>query len=182
MVRGDNPEMTRLIPIVLCLWLVFPPLACAQLGQFVAAGRTMAADFHLPDLEGGTVFLSGYRGKVILVNFWATWCIPCRKEMPALERLWRNTKSSGLAVIAIDVGDDDVAIRSFLQRIDPPPSFTIGLDRNLAVAKLWRVDGMPTSFLIGADGRIAFQAIGAVEFDSVKTMNILHSLLIAPRK
>jgi thiol-disulfide isomerase/thioredoxin len=174
--------MTRLIPIVLCLWLAVPPLACAQLGQFVPAASTPAADFRLPDRDGRTIFLSGYKGKVVLVNFWATWCIPCREEMPALERLWRNMKSSSLAVIAVDVGDDDVAIRSFLQRIDPPPSFTIALDRDLTVTTMWHVEGMPTSFLIGADGRIAFQAVGAVEFDSAKTIELVHSLFIVPRK
>jgi thiol-disulfide isomerase/thioredoxin len=174
--------VTRLISIVLCLWITVPRLACAQLGQFVAAGDAPAADFHLPDREGHTVLLSGYRGRVVLVNFWATWCVPCREEMPALERLWRKVRSSGLAVIAIDAGDDKPAISHFLRGIDPPPSFTIALDHDLTVAKMWHVDGMPTSFLIGADGRIAFQAIGAVEFDSAKTMDILRNLLTAARK
>lgn len=173
--------MTRPIAIV-CLWLAVPSLAYAQLGTFVAAGGAPAADFRLPDRDGRTVLLSGYKGKVILVNFWATWCTPCGREMPGLERLWRKTKSSGFAVIAINAGDDDAAISSFLRGIDPPPSFTVALDRDLAVTKMWRVDGMPTSFLIGADGRIAFQAIGAVEFDSRQTMDVLHALLIAPRQ
>jgi len=174
--------MTRPIDIVFCLWLAVPPLACAQLGTFVPAGGAPAADFRLPDRDGRTVLLSGYKGKVILVNFWATWCIPCGQELPALERLWQKTKSSGFAVIAIDAGDDAAAISSFLRHIDPPPSFTVALDRDLTVTNMWRVDGMPTSFLIGADGRIAFRAIGAVEFDSTRTTDILHALLNAPRK
>ena len=174
--------MIRPIVIVFCLWLATPALACAQLGTFVAASGAPAVDFRLPDRDGRTVLLSGYKGKVILVNFWATWCTPCGKEIPALERLWRKTQSSEFAVIAIDAGDDDAAISNFLRHIDPPPSFTVALDRDLTVTTLWHVDGMPTTFLIDADGRIAFRAIGAVEFDSTQTTGILDALLHAPRK
>ena len=172
--------MMRLIASVFCLCLAVPPPACAQLGRFVAEGGTAAADFRLLDRDGRTVALSSYRGKVILITFWATWCIPCREEMPALERLWRNTRSSYLGVIAIDAGDDDAAISSFLRHIDPSPSFTIALDRDLTVTKTWHVDGLPKSFIIDAEGRIAYQAMGAVEFDSAQTLDILHGLLTTP--
>jgi peroxiredoxin len=174
--------MTRLVASVFCLCLAVPPLACAQLGRFVAEGGTAAADFRLLDRDGQTIALSGYRGKVILITFWATWCIPCREEMPALERLWRKTRSSNIGVIAIDAGDDDAAISSFLRRIDPPPTFTIALDRDLTVTEMWHVDGIPKSFIIGPDGRIAYQAMGAVEFDSAQTLDILHGLLTTARK
>lgn len=97
-------------------------------------------------------------------------------------RTCTRTRSSYLEVIAIDAGDDDAAISSFLRRIDPTPSFTIALDRDLTVTKMWHVDRLLRSFIIGADGRIAYQAMGAVEFDSAQTLDILHSLLIAPRK
>lgn len=169
--------MRCLLALVCCLGLVIAPQALGQTGRFNATGGMPAGDFRLLDRHGHPVALSTYKGKVVLVNFWATWCIPCRREMPALERLWRELKSSGLVVIAIDAGEDGATIDRFVRRIDPSPSFAIVLDRDLAVTKAWKVKGMPTSFIIDTRGRIVFQAMGAVEFDSAETKAILREIL-----
>lgn len=160
-----------------CLGLAIPSQVLAQTGGFNATSGTLTGDFRLLDRNGHAITLSTYKGKVVLLNFWATWCIPCRREMPALERLWREMKSSGLVVIAIDAGEDGATIDRFVRRIDPSPSFAIALDRDLAVTKAWGVKGMPTSFIIDTRGRIVFQAMGAVEFDSAETKAILRGLL-----
>lgn len=169
--------MKCLLFLACCLGLAIPPLALAQTGRFTATSGHPAGDFRLLDRGGHPVTLSAYKGKAVVVNFWATWCIPCRREMPALERLWREMKSSGLVVIAIDVGEDAATIDRFVRRIDPSPSFTIVLDRDLAVTNAWEVKGMPTSFIIDTHGRIVFQAMGAVEFDSADTKAILREML-----
>lgn len=169
--------MRCLLALVCCFGLVIAPQALAQMGRFNATGGTPAADFRLLDRDGHPITLSSYKGKVVLVNFWATWCIPCRREMPALERLWRELKSSGLVVIAIDAGEDGATIDRFARRIDPSPSFAIVLDRDLAVTKAWKVKGMPTSFIIDTHGRIVFLAMGAVEFDSAEAKAILRGIL-----
>ncbi|MCM2308386.1 MAG: TlpA family protein disulfide reductase [Sulfuritalea sp.] len=169
--------MKCLLALACCLGLAIPLPALAQMGRFNVIGGMPAADFRLLDRGGHPVALSAYKGKAVLVNFWATWCIPCRREMPALERLWREMKSSGLVVIAIDAGEDGATIDRFVRRIEPSPSFAIVLDRDLAVTKAWGVKGMPTSFIIDTKGRIVFQAMGAVEFDSAETKAILRGIL-----
>ena len=169
--------MKCLLALACCLGLAIPPHALAQMGRFNATSGMPAGDFRLLDRDGHPITLSAYKGKVVLVSFWATWCIPCRQEMPALERLWREMKSSGLVVIAINAGEDGVTIDRFVRRIDPSPSFAIVLDRDLAVTKAWKVKGMPTSFIIDTHGHVVFQAMGAVEFDSTETKAILRGIL-----
>ncbi|MFL6375122.1 MAG: TlpA disulfide reductase family protein [Pyrinomonadaceae bacterium] len=114
------------------------------------------ADFTLTDLQGKPWSLRDLKGKVVLVNFWATWCAPCRKEMPDLDALYTRFKDEGLVILAID--DEEVAkITPFLK--DKPVSYTVLLDPGRKVNDLYRIDGIPKSFIYDRDGNLVAESI-----------------------
>ena len=114
------------------------------------------ADFTLTDLQGKAWTLQALRGQVVLVNFWATWCDPCRREMPDLEALYRRFKNQGLVVLAIS--DDDVGKVKQLT-IDKRFTYPVLLDPGRKVTDLFRVEGIPKSFVYDRDGKLVSQAI-----------------------
>jgi peroxiredoxin len=114
------------------------------------------ADFTLEDLQGNPWSLKSLHGKVVLVNFWATWCPPCRKEMPDLETLYNRFKDQGLVILAIS--DEDAGkVKPFIG--ERKFTFPILLDPGRKVNKLFAVGGIPKTFIYGRDGRLAAQAI-----------------------
>ncbi|BAU49287.1 alkyl hydroperoxide reductase [Sulfurifustis variabilis] len=128
-------------------------------------GRPNAPDFTLPDIDGKTRRLSSNRGKVVLVNFWATWCPPCRREMPSMQRAWDQLKNENFVIYAVDVGEDEETIFGFTFSTGVEITFPILLDKEGKVVKQWPVRGLPTTFLIDAEGRIAYSAVGGREWD-----------------
>jgi thiol-disulfide isomerase/thioredoxin len=124
-----------------------------------------APALKLPDLDGKVHDLAALRGKVVVVNFWATWCPPCRREMPSLERLRQHLVDKGLAVVAVDVGEDADTVFSFTGQLDPAPAFPLLLDRDSAAMQRWKVKGLPTTFVVDAQGRVIYRAVGGREFD-----------------
>jgi len=132
--------------------------------QFKAAMAKLAADdevrakadFTLSDLEGKSWTLHDLRGKVVLVNFWATWCPPCRKEMPDLDTLYKRFKDQGLVILAID--DEEIAkIKPYLA--EHPVTYPILLDPGRKVNEGFRVDGIPKSFVYDREGKLVAQSI-----------------------
>lgn len=136
-----------------------------------------AKDFTLPDLDGKTHRLSDYRGKVVLVNFWATWCPPCRREMPSMERLSQRLKDQGFVVLAINQQEDPDKVFVFASQLKPEPTFPLLSDRNSAVANAWGVQGLPASFLVDKRGRVAYRAMGGREFDHPEITQVIQRLL-----
>ncbi len=114
------------------------------------------ADFTLTDLDGRKWTRRGLIGKVVAVNFWATWCPPCRKEMPDLDALYRKYKSQGFVVLAIS-NEQAVKVRSFLKT--KPVSYPVLIDPDNAVTNLYRVEGIPKTFLYGRDGKLVTESI-----------------------
>jgi peroxiredoxin len=140
-----------------------------------------APSLVLPDEEGNKTWrLSDLRGKVVLVNFWATWCPPCRKELPSMERLWRQFKDEGLVVLGVNVGETGDEVFAFSKGLETPLTFPLLLDEDSAVAQSWPVKGLPTTFLIDKQGRMAFGVIGGREFDSPAIVRQVRELLAAP--
>jgi peroxiredoxin len=114
------------------------------------------ADFTLTDLEGKSWTLSELRGKVVVVNFWATWCPPCRKEMPDLEALYDRFKSEGLAVLAIS--DEDAAkVRPFIA--EHQVTYPVLLDPGRKVNDLFQVEGIPKTFVYDRSGKLVAESI-----------------------
>ena len=119
-----------------------------------------APDFSLELLGGGQVTLSELRGKVVLVNLWASWCLPCRAEMPAIERVYRSYKDLGLVVLGVNTTnqDSESAAASFVQEMGL--SFPIPLDRSGAVSASYNLRGLPSSYFIDRQGIIRSVIVG----------------------
>lgn len=119
-----------------------------------------APDFTLDTLDGGEVSLSDLRGQIVLVNFWASWCPPCRAEMPAIERVYRSYKDLGLQVLAVNTTNQDEvgAASAFVQELGL--TFPIPLDRTGSVSASYNLRGLPSSYFIDRQGVIRSVVIG----------------------
>ena len=129
----------------------------------------------LEDLAGKTHSLADYRGKVVLVNFWATWCEPCRAEMPSIERLRRSLQGKPFEVLAVNLAEPRSRIEKFLAAM--PLGFPLLLDRDGAAAKSWKAKILPASYVLGRDGRIRFVAYGELDWSSEPVRSQLMQLL-----
>jgi len=138
-----------------------PPLSHSLMKQ----APKPAPALKLKDIDGATHDLAKLRGKVVLINFWATWCPPCRREMPSMERLSQALKGEAFAVLAVDVGEDADTIHAFTSQLDTALNFPILLDGTSRAMQAWKVAGLPTTFLVDKRGRIVASAIGGREFD-----------------
>ena len=136
-----------------------------------------APALKLQDLDGKTHDLSDLKGKVVVVNFWATWCPPCRREMPSLERLRQHLADKGLAAVAVDVGEDADTVFSFTGQLDPAPGFPLLLDKDSVAMQRWKVRGLPTTFVVDTQGRVIYRAVGGREFDHEAIIKQLQSHL-----
>ena len=181
-------------------WLAAGLLACGLLvaglaGTGAADQRALAPllktlDLHdytsrpaPPDFSGRTLdalrlSITEYRGSVIILNFWASWCFECRPEMPVLERLQREFSSRGLAVIGVNAREDTQAARRYAAELGL--TFPIVLDRNGAINALYGVVGLPTTFVIGRDGRAIGFAVGPREWESAPARALIAALLAEP--
>ncbi len=133
-----------------------------------------APQLMLNNLDGEPVVIK--KNQVTVVNFWATWCPPCRREMGSLERLYQATKNHDVNVIAIDIGEDEETVFSFLGTVEPSPNFEIVLDLKAETMDVWKVRGLPTTYIINKDGYIVYQAIGGREFDHPNIVNAVLAL------
>jgi peroxiredoxin len=125
------------------------------------AGRA-APDFVLETADGGRLRFSDLRGKPVLVNFWASWCTPCRKEMPEIVRAYGERRASGLEVVAVDLQENDDEVRRFAD--DFGMTFPIVIDRTGGVGDAWRIggptQGIPSSYFIDRDGIVRARVFG----------------------
>ena len=138
-------------------------------------GRQIAPEFTLHDLDGQTHRLSDYRGKVVILSFWATWCPPCRYEMPSMERLRKLIEGEDIEILAINVGENEDAI--FIFTADYPVEFPLLMDRDGAVIQDYPVVGLPTTYVIGPAGHIRYRAVGSREWDDPALVKRLRGLL-----
>lgn len=159
-------ELEDLPPPRFRRFFLLPVLVLIAAAVVYAALRPAPADrsapkvlpeFDLPLLSGGTLDGKDLRGKPLVLNVWASWCAPCRKEAPAFERLWRTHRGHGLAVIGINTQDDEGAARAFVKKFGI--SYPIAIDRDQElVSKLEELSGIsdawPQTFFIGTDGRL----------------------------
>jgi thiol-disulfide isomerase/thioredoxin len=139
--------------------------------------RLNAPPLELANLEGKAVALSWLKGKVVIVNFWATWCPPCRREFASMERLRKIMADRPLEILAVNEGEQVDVIEQFTATLDMPPSFPIVLDTTGDSMSLWPVRGLPTTFVIDKKGRMAYRAIGGREFDHAQILHKIEALL-----
>src|SRR5918999_2868441 len=135
-----------------------------------------APDFTLPTVDGKQVSLQDYRGKVVFLNFWATWCIPCREEMPALERLHQTYRQSqDFAVISIDYKESAEQVKAFFQK--HALTFPALLDQSGSVSRDYLVSGMPTTYLIGRDGMLLARGVGGRDWTRAEALALIKALV-----
>jgi len=156
----------------LALWFLRQsevPRPAPSAGDFLAAQAltigTVAPEFTLPQLDGDQISLSQFRGRPVLVNFWASWCAPCRSEMPALQQVATQYAGSGLVVIGINQLEDVPTVQGFVREFGL--TFPIALDRDGVTSRAWRVYGIPQTYLVGPDGMIRKAWVGPVTEQSV---------------
>jgi len=132
-----------------------------------------APTLRLNDEDGKVVDLAQYRGKVVLVNFWASWCPPCRKEFPSLGRVRKLFKPSEFEVLAVNVGEEPDFVFSFAG----VTAFPLLFDRDSNAMTAWGVQGLPTTFVIDRKGHVAYRANGGREFDDPDIVSAIRQLL-----
>jgi peroxiredoxin len=119
-----------------------------------------APDLQLVDIDQGSASLSDYRGQVVLVNIWATWCPPCKEEMPTLEAYYRDNKDRGFTIVAIDAGDAESEVARFVDVMDL--SFPVWLDPKMAALAAFKYPGLPSSYVIDRSGVVRLAWTGAI--------------------
>ena len=140
--------------------------------------KTVAAyDFELQDMDEENKKLSDYKGKVVLLNFWATWCPPCIREMPSMERLHQQVDAKEFKVIAINQMEDIDQVFAFTGQLEIDPTFEILFDQDSKVSQRYRVRGLPTTYLIDKKGKIRYRAVGGREFNHPEVVKIINALI-----
>ncbi|MES9981354.1 MAG: TlpA disulfide reductase family protein, partial [Candidatus Thiodiazotropha sp. 6PLUC5] len=134
-----------------------------------------ANNIELFDINNQKYSLSGLNGRVVLVNFWASWCPPCIEEMPSMTRLVETISSDRLVVLAVNVKEKRARVERIATRLEL--NFPVLLDQKKAVADAWGIKVYPSSFLIDSSGRMRFKAIGPVEWDSDEVVAYIKQLL-----
>jgi peroxiredoxin len=138
--------------------------------------RPAAPDFSIEDVDGAVHTLSAYRGKVVILNFWATWCPPCREEMPSMERAWQKLRHENIVMLAVNVGEDEDSVFEFTANY--PVEFPLLLDRESTVIRDWPVRGLPTTFVIDPQGKIVYRAIGGRDWSAPGVLQKIRALKV----
>ena len=155
-------------------------LAALSQGTVLAANLKPVSDevaapsLTLKDLQGDIHDLKDYRGQVVLVQFWATYCGPCRKEMPSMNKMMTKMGDTPFKILAVDMGESEAEVKPFVSEVKP--EFTILMDEEGKSIEDWRVFAAPSNFIIGPDGNIKYTLFGGVEWDSDELIEKLKAL------
>jgi thiol-disulfide isomerase/thioredoxin len=136
---------------------------------------TRLIDFQLESLDGRTVKLSSFSGKVVFLNFWATWCPPCRSEMPSMQKLYTHLKDKGLEVVAVDLQENKPAVQDFFKKYGL--SFTALLDKTGQVGYTYGARSIPTTYIIDRQGFVIAGTIGGKDWYTPQIISFFESLL-----
>ena len=136
-----------------------------------------ASEFDLENMDEEYRKLSSYKGKVVLLNFWATWCPPCIREMPSMERLHQQVAAEDFNVIAINQMENPDDVFAFTGQLEIDPTFEILFDSDSKVSSAYAVRGLPTTYLIDKKGNIRYRAVGGREFDHPEVVKIINDLI-----
>ena len=136
---------------------------------------TEIVDFELQDLSGATRRLSDFRGKVVFLNFWATWCGPCRFEMPSMEKLYRRLKDEGLEILAVNLQEDRSSVEQFVDEYGL--SFPVLLDTTGRIGATYGARSIPTTYIVDREGFVIAGTIGTREWDTEEYIRFFEKLL-----
>jgi peroxiredoxin len=185
LLRFRSPERQRFIALLLGVLLptglLHAQLPVPELNHQLTqlATPVAAPDFTLDDMDGESHSLGDYRGKVVMVNFWATWCPPCRRELPSMEALYRAFRDDAFTVLAINQWESPDHVFAYMGQLEVFPAFPILFDRDSAVSQTFGVKGLPTTVLIDKRGRVVYRAVGGRDFNHPEVQEIIRTLLSA---
>jgi thiol-disulfide isomerase/thioredoxin len=134
---------------------------------------------RLDDLDGRSQDISSFRGKALLINFWATWCEPCREELPSMNRLKEKLRGRPFEVLAVDIGEGADRIRGFLAKV--PVTFPVLMDHDSTLMREWRVTVLPTSYIVDPQGKIRYSYVGELDWAAPDVISAIEALLPARR-
>jgi len=173
----------RLLSIgYILLWLAIPTLNQADglpplTHQLSAMAKArVAPSLRFQNMDEEMVDLKDLTEQVVLVNFWATWCPPCRREMASLERFYQANKDNKITVLAVNIGEDIDTVFSFMGLVDPTPNFPVLFDTDGISMTDWKVRGLPTTYVVDTQGKLVYKAVGGREFDHPELMKKVNSL------
>jgi len=171
----------RILPSIGVLFISLYCTAMLSANQVIApmSRPVLAPSFHLEDPDRNAYQLSDFRGKVLIVNFWASWCTPCLEELPALNRARAALKQEEVAMLAINLGEDLEAVTAFID--DYPIDFTVLLDRHGTISQRWQVTGMPTTFVVNPRGELVYRIVGKRKWDSEEILGLIRELISTGR-
>ena len=147
----------------------------AEANLRLLSDKVSPKDISLPALTGETINLGSLKGKVVFLNFWATWCPPCREEMPSMEALYKRYKDSGFEILAVSSGESHNEVLSFMTTNEF--TFTALLDGDGKACSSYGVQAIPTTFLIDRDGMIILRLVGSIDWDAPKVHAAIETLL-----
>jgi peroxiredoxin len=159
---------SRLLLLALCLFLF---AACSKKDS-APADQPIAADFTLRDLDGKLHKLSDYRGKAVFLNFWATWCPPCREEIPSMERLNEVLGGKDFVMLAVNTDENITDLEAFVK--EHPHNFTVLSDADGKIQQLYKVFKFPETFVIDRQGRIVEHIVGARDWSSTAALKFFN--------
>ncbi len=136
-----------------------------------------APDFTLENMDGDKLSLSDFHGQVVMLNFWATWCPPCRREIPSMESIYQDFGKDGFVVLAVNEFEDPDHVFAYTGQLSVDPTFPVLFDRDSTVSQLYGVKGLPTTVLIDKQGKMVYRAVGGRDFDHTEVRDIVRSLL-----
>ena len=140
-----------------------------------AAGDSAAPGFSLPARGGSTIDLAQYKGQVVMINFWASWCVPCRQEMPLLDSIYKKYKPLGFTLLSVNVEPEQKDAENFLKQT--PVSFPVVFDAKSKVSGLYNVEGMPTTVFVDRKGNVRLMHVSYKAGDENLYMDQIRTLL-----
>lgn len=167
-------RIAMILALQIAIGLLFVALTATgqqsrQRGELeILTDKPAAPHFRLPDTLDGMHDLGDYRGKAIIVNFWATWCIPCRREMPSMQSAWEQLQDRDVMLLGINWGDSEDSIERFFANLHV--DFPILMDKDKSVTTEWGVRGLPTTYVVDPQGRLVYRIVGERHWDEPELM------------
>ena len=161
--------------VIIGLFLAFVVFCCTV--SAATTERKSVVPFNVENLAGDSVSLAQYKGKVVLVNFWATWCPPCVGELPSMQALKQSLADQPFEILAMNAGESADYLNRFVMDFDTPLDFPILVNTTMSVATDWNVKAMPTSILLDRQGRMVHKVTGPRDWNDDEMRALVVALL-----
>ena len=171
---------SRIFIVILLFFSLFAVSAQTIEEEMIKSGfsvfkeKVSLIDFTLPDLDGNNISLKDYRGKVVMLNFWATWCPPCRREMPSMEKLYNIIDKDKIDIAAVNIQEKKKTVSDFIAKNNY--SFPVLVDEEGKAASIYQIRSIPTTFIIDKKGYLRAMITGSIEWDEKEIVSIFNKL------